>query len=444
MSRLFNARTFFVLCALFIFYATTIPWDLSNPPSLSRVAWVPGWDTERQRIWSIPDMVQNVVLFLPFGFFGFLGVERIRARGVVIGSMLIGLLGLSLSAIVELLQTMSATRIPSATDLATNFAGALAGAATAAIYVVILRERIDRALTRTVRESPGMIILGLYFVAIAAGSLAPFLPTLDIGLLRHNVRLFLDDPWGVKPVGALFTDGLLFAALTFLATFELPGFLGRQPWFPRFAQPIGSPMAAALAIASASLLAIGLEMGQMVIVGHSPGVQDMVVGILSAFLGGALAVGVAKAGPIRPARELGELTRRAPLLVIGFAVAAPLCRALQPFIMYDDLSEGIRRVTVWSFVPFFELFRNVNVSTFRNVFEAAAIYLPLGYALHAMGRSPRFGFVVCLLWAEVLEVLQLLIVDRTYDITEGIYAGLMGLLGAHVLIQLRRRRVGSS
>jgi VanZ family protein len=443
LSRLFNARTFFVLSALFIFYATTIPWDVAQAPALSRVHWIPGWDSERDRIWSIPDMVQNVVLFMPYGFFAFLGFSRIRERGPLAGAVICGLLGLSLSLAVELLQTMSATRSPSTTDLATNFSGALAGGVAGAVYATMLRERIDRSLTRTVRESPGMIVLGLYAAAISAGSLAPFIPTLDVGLLRANARLFLDNPWGTKPFGALITDGLLFAALACLAAFELPGFLGKKRWLPLFKGEIASPIAGAFAIAVVSALAVVLEMGQLIIVGHSPGVQDMVVGILGAFAGGAAAVMVVKGGAIRPARDLGELTKSAPILVVGFAIAAPLCRALQPFIIYEDVSEGLVDVTAWNFVPFWQLFRNINLSTFRNVFEASAIYLPLGYAVHALGKPPRVGFLICLGWAEALEVFQIPIVDRTYDITEGIYAGLMGLLGAHALIELRKRRVGS-
>jgi glycopeptide antibiotics resistance protein len=442
LSRLFNARTFFVLCALFIFYATTIPWDMSRAPTLSRVHWIPGWDSERGRIWSIPDMVQNVVLFMPYGFFAYLGFDRIQKKGAVVGALIAGLLGLALSLFVELLQTMSSTRNPSATDLATNFSGALAGGVAAAIYIVVLRERIDRMLTRTVRENPGMVLLFLYLVAITAGALAPFIPTLDVGMLRHQVRLFLDDPWGSKPIGALLTDGLLFSALAVLTAFEVPGWLGKKSWFPLFKGEVSSVIAAAFASVLVGSLAIALELAQLVIIGHSPGVQDMVVAIGGAILGGVVAVIISKGGPIAPGRELGELTRRAPIAVVGFAVLAPLCRALQPFRIYDDISEGLVDVTAWNFVPFWQLFRNINLSTFRNVFEAAAIYLPLGYAIHALGRSPRFGFFMCLALAEMLEVLQIPIVDRTYDITEGIYAGLMGLLGAHALIQLRKRRVG--
>lgn len=440
MSRLFNARTFFVFCGLFIFYATTIPWDMSQAPTLARVSWIPGWDSERGRIWSIPDMVQNVVLFMPFGFFAFVGFERLQKKGLVLGGLLTGLVGLSLSLFVESLQTMSATRSPSATDLATNFGGALCGGVAGALYVAFFRERIDRTLTRTVRESPGMILLALYFTAISVGSLAPFIPTLDVGLLRHNVRLFLDEPWGVKPFGALLTDGLLFVALSLLVGRELPAYLGKRSWFPFFNGSIGATVAALFGIATASGLAILLELGQLVIVGHSPGVQDMVVGIIGATLGGGILVAVTGGGAVHPAKELGALTRKAPWAVLTFALLAPTFRALQPFRFYGEMSEAFVDITAWNFVPFWQLFRNINLSTFRNVFEASAIYLPLGYALFALGRAPRVGFIACLVLAEILEVLQIPVVDRTFDITEGLYAGLMGLLGAHAMIQLEKRR----
>lgn len=413
---------------------------MSHAPTLARVSWIPGWDSERGRIWSIPDMVQNVVLFTPYGFFAFVGFEKLQKRGWLLGPLVTGLLGLALSLLVESLQTMSATRSPSATDLATNFAGALGGGVAGALYVVLLRERIDRSLTRTVRESPGMVILALYFVAITAGSLAPFIPTLDVGLLRHNVRLFLDEPWGVKPIGALLTDGLLFVALAFLIGRELPAYLGKRRWFPLFDGPIRAPAAALFGTAVASVWAVVLELGQLVIVGHSPGVQDMVVGMVGAAAGGAMIVVVADGGAATPATALGETTRRAPWAVVGFAVLAPAFRALQPFHFYADISEAFVDITAWNFVPFWQLFRNINLSTFRNVFEASAIYLPLGYALFALGRPPKVGFTACLVLAEILEVLQIPVVNRTFDITEGLYAGLMGLLGAHALIQLGKRR----
>lgn len=439
MRHLFTARTFFVLSGLFIFYATTIPWDMAHGPTLANVAWIPGWDTERNRLWSVPDMVQNVVLFMPFGFFGYLGLPKIRARGPVMGSALMALLGLSLSLLVESLQTMSATRSPSATDLATNLAGAGVGATIAAVYTARLAAPVEAALAQTVRERPGLLVLGAYFAAITLGSLAPFIPTLDIGLLRASVRAFLDDPWGPKPVGALVTDALLFGALAFVAVHELPGWLRRQRWWPLpSAQPLSAPLAAALVVAVCGSWALLLEAAQLLIRGHSPGVQDAVFGFLGAAVGAAIAAVLAK-GPPRPAARLGALTRRSPWVVVGFAVLAPFCRALQPF-QFGSIGEGLAEISGWNLVPFWALFRNLNLSTFRNVFEAAAIYLPLGYALAALGRPPKIGFLACLGLALVLEVLQIPVLGRVFDITEGLYAGLMGLAGAWALGSLEAYR----
>lgn len=436
MRWFFTARTFFALCAFFIFYATTIPWDIAHAPTLEQVAWIPFWDTARGRLWSIPDMVQNVVLFMPYGFFGYLGLRFVRARGPVVGVVLMGLLGLALSLLVESLQTMSEVRSPSATDLATNFGGALVGAAIAAVYMAVLQERLRHTLSGLLRTNPGLLIFGVYLVAVVVGALAPFIPTLDIGLLRANVRAFLDDPWGPKPIGALLTDGLLFAALAFLCARELPAYLGGRRWFPAFSPTENGPVGAALfGAATIGALALLLEAGQMVIMGHSPGVQDAVVGIVCAMLGaGALAAWAR--GPVRPSHGLGDLTRAAPGLVIGFGVLAPTLRALQPFV-FGDIGAELSRITVWRLVPFAALFENINLSTFRNVFEASAIYLPLGYGLFALGKSPKVGFVVCLALAELLEVLQIPVAGRTFDVTEGIYAGLMGLAGAWLFTSLK-------
>ena len=433
MHWFFTARTFFALVALFIFYATTIPWDVAHAPTLAHVAWVPLWDTARGRLWSIPDMVQNVVLFLPYGFFGFLGFPALRRRGTALGVIVMGLLGLALSLLVESLQTMSATRSPSATDLTTNFAGAFIGAAIAAVYISLLQARLRRALAGLLSTNPGLLIFLVYLVAVVAGSLAPFIPTLDIGLLRANVRAFLDNPWGPKPFGALLTDGLLFAALAYLCAKEVPAFLGRKlPFFSTSEN--GVAKSALFGIVTMGGLAFVLEAAQMVIIGHSPGVQDAVVGALFAVVGGVALV-VTDKGAVRPARALGELSRNATPLVLGFAILAPTLRALQPF-RFLDLDQALDKITVWQFVPFAALFANINLSTFRNVFEAAAIYLPLGYALFALGRRPRFGFFACLILAEVLEVLQIPVAGRVFDITEGIYAGLMGLAGAWLYTSL--------
>ncbi len=431
MSAIFSLRTFFVLSALFIVYATTIPWDLTHAPTLEGVSWIPLWDPERGRPPSIPDLVQNIVLFVPFGFFGALSSKRVTARGVIWGTLIFGALGFLLSLSVELLQTMSETRSPSASDLTTNTLGAMGGAFVGLIYVRHFAARAEAQLIATSRAQPGFVIFSGYLVAIVIGSLAPFIPTLDISSMRANIRGLIDHPWGEKAAGALLADGLLYAALTFLAAYEAVPYLARRLSFG----PVSRIGAALMAAAGVSLLAGLLELAQLFILGHSPGLQDVVTAMIAATLGAVLVI-VADSGPLAPARHLGELSRRRAWLVFAFAVLAPAARALSP-LQFVSLEEKMAAdFSWWQLVPFWALFRNINVSTFRNVFEAALFYLPLGWALAARGHSPRFVFLAALLLAEVLEILQLFIAGRTYDVTEGLYAGACALAGAWALGRL--------
>ena len=187
-----------------------------------------------------------------------------------------------------------------------------------------------------------------------------------------------------------------------------------------------------------ALLALTLEAAQIFIQSHSPGIQDAVMGVLCGGLGAALAAARA-GGAMRPATELGQLTRQAPRLVFAFALLGPALRALQPF-EFLDLSTALQQVNAGSFVPFRSLFRNLNSDTLVNVFEASAVYLPLGYALFLVGTSPWGCFWMSLLVAEMLEVLQIPVVGRVFDVTEGIFAGFMGLVGAWAVTRLRELR----
>ncbi len=433
LNRLFSAKVFFAFSALFIVYATTIPWDMSHAPSFDRVSWIPGWDTKRGRIWSIPDMVQNVVLFVPFGFFAFFSLSHFETKRPWARAMFSGLVGLGLSFFVECLQTMSETRSPSATDLATNFMGSLLGGTSAALYLSRWGITAKAVLEKTARERPGVLVLGLYLLAIVGGSLAPFIPTLDIGSLRAHVRALLNNPWGPKPLGGLFTDGLLFGALAFLAALEIPPLLAAKSGCPKALKSVG-PTSSALVWALMGALALGIECAQLILIGHSPGLQDVLVACIAS-LGGVTWATAIKDARLKPAAQLGELTRLQPHVVLSFAVLAPALRALQPF-EFEPLETALASVSATSFVPFWSLFQNLNLSTFRNVFEAAAFYLPLGYAVYVLRSSPKLGFGACLTLALVLELMQIPVAGRVFDITEGIYAGAMGLVGAHLYRKL--------
>lgn len=118
-------------------------------------------------------------------------------------------------------------------------------------------------------------------------------------------------------------------------------------------------------------------------------------------------------------------------MVLGYAVLLPILRALAPF-RFSSFAAGLERVEWARQLPFFHFFMRINPLTMMNVVEAASAYLALGFALAALGRSILTSFGIALLLAELLEVLQIPVEGRTFDITEGILAASGALVGAYV------------
>lgn len=412
----------FLLSIVFIVYATTMPWDITPPPHLDRVRWVPFWDAGRGRIAGIPDIVQNVLLFLPFGFFGWVAWTSARRWGVFASAFLMGCAGGMLSLGVEILQTMSPTRTPSTADLITNWTGAFVGALIGARWTMRWAPRWQPRLQRTIAEQPGLLVFAALFAAIAYGSLTPFLPTLDIGQLKRTVKGFLGEPWGPKNLASLLPDLLLYAALATVSAMEIP------PWIERLTGRRSGTSPAFQAFRLTVLAAILLEGGQFIFRGHSPSIQDIAAAVVGAAWGSMLA----HRWGCYPARKLGDLVRRRPQEAVAFGLLYPLLLALVPF-QFVPLSEASDAVSPASFVPFRALFVNINAFTFFNVFSAAAAFLPLGYALANLGRTPARLAIACGCWGIACEVAQIPVPGRSLDTAVGIYAALMGLFAAWLL-----------
>lgn len=115
------ARTWTYLAgALLIVSAVTFPWDLQDHPHWYRVAWLP-FVTGVVRP---HDLLINAALYFPLGFL--LPVRPRRWRVVVAAA-----LALLVSGFLEFAQVWSHVRFPSATDLAMNVLGSVAGAVMA-------------------------------------------------------------------------------------------------------------------------------------------------------------------------------------------------------------------------------------------------------------------------------------------------------------------------
>lgn len=92
------------------------------------------WAPYRPGIWAPTlvnpfDVARNVALYLPFGLFGMLALGRADARGV----LRVAVSALLFSLAVEALQLYTVDRVASLTDIASAFAGTIAGAVAVAL-----------------------------------------------------------------------------------------------------------------------------------------------------------------------------------------------------------------------------------------------------------------------------------------------------------------------
>jgi glycopeptide antibiotics resistance protein len=110
-----------------------MPWsNYVTHPHWDQVRWIPFSPPV-----SVLDVVGNVVLFLPFGFFF---PQNLRRSSLAKRWALPVVIAATLSTAVELFQVYTHNRIPSTTDICTNLLGAILGLAIRRSIVIINTE----------------------------------------------------------------------------------------------------------------------------------------------------------------------------------------------------------------------------------------------------------------------------------------------------------------
>ncbi len=114
-------------------------------------------------IWTVSDIVMNVVMFVPLGFL----YQLTRPRGEASPLWQVLLIGAAVSAGIETAQLFEATRFTSFFDVTTNAAGALVGAV--AHRIAVRRVEAARAVRSLALELP---LMGLVYLLVPLAWLA--------------------------------------------------------------------------------------------------------------------------------------------------------------------------------------------------------------------------------------------------------------------------------
>ena len=412
------AFAFFCAYALFVMYATLLPFQFTFDRTAleQKRAWI-NWNPT-QLVTGEPtplsDVVSNIAFFVPLGV---IGLHAQRRRGLAATIARATLAGAFLSLGVETLQFFTPTRNPATSDVLTNGGGTALGALLAAFFQQHQGTLHQRILTWMRREPLLPVCIGFALVVILA-ALIPFDFALTIPYLKRAVRAARFDPWkDPSPWRA--------SAAVLLQYAVLAGLVLQTATRMRWGHAVIRVAACACGVA---LLGVGLEVVQLTVRSHTTSVRDALASTAGVVVGLVVA---AVLGTGRRARH--------GWLVVGVAYAGSIILlALQPF-EFDFTWEALRgRVSYTSLIPYSSYYYRANVAAVADFLEGLLCYLPLAFVLahaHTRAGNPpaRLAPAValgCMLFALVLEVLQLGMPRRYAEVSDVLTAGLGGALGA--------------
>jgi glycopeptide antibiotics resistance protein len=407
-----------LLWGFFVLYGTTIPFDLTLDPNFGmqwRHAHKIPWRNPDGGWPSLPDVVSNVLLFIPGGFL--LALRRVNAgKGFCTTAAATGLGSLLVSLAVETLQLFSESRVTSTTDLVTNTTGGLLGGVLG--WFVAARTRLAAGpwLLAQVRQRPLAALAAVASSLTIVCAVAPFDLSLDVDDVKSSIKHahFLPfapilagegTPWDpAKRIVELLTWALL--AGTIAAAFRRESLPRHSPW--------------ALAACGTVTLAAGCEVLQLLVKSRTTDAGTVLVAATAALLG----IGAGKA--LRYDRA------RLATIAIGAWAAATLLAGLDPW-RFAAPSFALADFERW--LPFIHHFRRTNFNALADVLLQCIQYAPLGALLVLRRPSTRTvpaalsGFAIGL----AVEILQGLLPSRTPDTTDAIFAAAGSYLGARAL-----------
>ncbi|HLI22510.1 MAG TPA: VanZ family protein [Stellaceae bacterium] len=354
-----------------IVYVSLYPFHLKAgvPPSGALHHLLSTW---REPPTSSGDVIANVLLYMPWGFF----VARSFHRSPTVLRILIAAaLGAALSFAMEWAQFSSAERYADLHDVYTNTAGALLGAIAA---LMLPSRRGDRLA----RDFDFQLFPALLLAAFIAVRLYPFVPVFDPHKYVAALRPLL-------VFASLGREDLFLRSVTWLVTCYLAETLfGRRS-----------------ALLAYILIACGVFLGRVVIADA----QLSPPSVVSALLAGAVWFAL-----------LRYLPGRVAILAIAFAAVVMLER-LTPFRL-APIGHG------FEWVPFLDLLRAPIESGFLVMIDKFFLYGALIWLLLRAGLRLWRATVAVALLLLFCSFVEMYLPGRSAGITDALLALIIGIL----------------
>ncbi len=428
-----------ILTVLFILYNTLMPfkpysdwWKVAR--HLHRIELIPM--IVRGRMNPLTDLIGNVLLFIPFGFFIMLYLLAQRRTG---NGLKIVFAGMLFSLSIEITQIFFRYRTPSTTDVIMNTFGTAVGVIGAKIYFRHLAVRVQRFIETTLENEPVTLILILIILVQFFGSLLPFNVTITISDLKRALAHANIEPFGVKPLGLLFGTSHKYAAqMTFSGAkflgnvlfYAIYGYLVLYSYFQywRFRRE-GKWFLFALLILYFPLL----EVTQFFIKSRTADINDVISGYSGAFIGAAALLAVRKKNWFRGMKTIEIKHFILPIFIYLLYI---FYTGFRPFDFTTNYNLIRPNLQIHNLVPFYAYYKVTSLWNIYDLLESFFMLLPLGFVWALLKnkngisqKAERQAVVIGLAVALIIEGAQVLLPSRTGEVTDvimnafGCYAG---------------------
>ncbi len=193
--------------SFFTIYNTLIPFQFDVPlgdfwHQLGKVSPIPYFQEDGDRA-SMTDIIGNIILFIPFGFFCYMFLYHINRSKRLFISTLAGAL---LSAAIEFAQLFISSRDTALHDLINNTLGSFIGASIAGIYARQVSTQVYQIVTDLLKRKPAMLYLVCILIAQSITAIMPFTVSISVSSLAESVKETNLIPFTYKPISVLFFD----------------------------------------------------------------------------------------------------------------------------------------------------------------------------------------------------------------------------------------------
>ncbi|MDQ3000141.1 MAG: VanZ family protein [Fibrobacterota bacterium] len=350
----------------------------------------------------ISDIIQNIVLFTPFGFLGYFSLVYKRS---LLNKLSIVLGGTALSAFVECLQIFSKTRHPALSDVIFNTLGTAVGLCAAILLKRSVMGFKSHPVARRFLDSESAFPAFIFLLLTVAGSWQPFDFSMDVSLVWGHVKPLLQDPIRFSR-----PDDDIVGFIRFLLTGL---FVCRMANEVRLRRPVLWGMAVM------GIFGVGLELSQVFIESRSPELQDALVSLMGAACGGI-------------AFYFPGFHRRPRVWSAAGGLAVLVSAAARTLYPYDftDQYGG------FNWILFLPQYQGSTFAAIGNFMESAMVYFPIGFLLGYFYPRLRPSALAALLagvMALALEAAQGFVPGRYPDVTD-VFGAMLGAIAGGITL----------